>query len=279
VVFATVLALASAGLHATWNLILKTAPSADRDLTSWGLFLFGGVLVLPLVLVVGGPGAAAVPWLALSGLVHVAYITALVAAYRHGDFSLAYPLARGGGAMVAAVGGAAFLGDDLTWPAWAAIAVVAAALASLIGPGTSRATVRDALVTAAAIGTYTVIDAHGSRVATSSLGYGLSSISTAAAGVSVAFLARGRASALVAAWPEHWRRWAVAGVCTAGAYTLVVVAVRHAPVGYVAVLRESSVVLGALVGWLWLKEPLGGKRLISSVVILAGMLGLIVATL
>jgi len=276
---ATLLALAAAVLHATWNLLLKTAPAADRDLASWGLFLVGGVLVLPVVVALGGPGMVAVPWLALSGAIHVGYITFLVAAYHHGDFSLAYPLARGGGAVVAAVGGAAFLGDELPLLAWLAIALVAAALASLVGRGVSWATVRDALLTGVAIGAYTVVDAHGARTSPDAVAYGLSTTAAAAVGISGAFLVRGRGPALVAAWPAHWRRWSMAGVCTATAYALVVVAVRHAPVGYVAVLRESSVVLGALVGWRILHEPLGGRRLVSSFVILAGMLALIAATL
>ena len=123
--FATTLALASAALHVTWNLLLKLAPPEDRDLTSWGLFAFGGVLALPLAVALGGPGWVAAPWLALSGVVHVAYVTGLVASYRHGDFSLAYPLARGGGAVVAAAGGVLFLGDHLALSSVAAIAVVA----------------------------------------------------------------------------------------------------------------------------------------------------------
>jgi drug/metabolite transporter (DMT)-like permease len=279
VVFATVLALGSAGLHATWNLILKSAPRAERDLASWGLFAFGGLLVLPVLVAVGGPGRAALPWLALSAVVHVAYIHGLVGAYRHGDFSLAYPLARGGGALVAAVGGSVLLGDQLTAPAWVAIAVVAGGLVSLVGRGVSGATVRDALITAAAIGSYTVIDAKGARVASSGLGYGLATTTAAAIGISVLYLVQGRGRAFVQAFPTSWKPWAAAGACTATAYALVLVAVRHAPVGYVAMLRESSVVLGAAIGWLWLKEPLGGRRLASSAVILAGLIGLVAATI
>lgn len=259
--------------------MLKTAPRADRDLTSWGLFLVGGVLVTPGIVALGGPGMVAVPWLALSGVVHVGYVTWLVAAYHHGDFSLAYPLARGGGALVAAIGGVALLGDHLTLVSWLAIAVVAAGLASLVGGDVSGPTVRDALLTAATIGTYTVIDAHGSRVSADGLAYGLSSTATAALGVSAAFVVRGRGPALVAAWPAQRVRWVAAGICTSVAYALVLVAVRHATVGYVAMLRESSVVLGALAGWLLLREPPGGRRLVSSVVILAGLLGLIATTL
>lgn len=278
-ILATGLALSSAILHATWNLLLKTAPDAERDLTSWGLYLAGGLLVIPVSVALGGPGMASVPWLATSGLVHVAYIVGLVSAYEHGDFSLAYPLARGGGALAAAVGGAVLLGDELPWPAWVAVAVVAGALISLMGRGVSLWSVRGALLTAAAIGTYTLVDARGSRASVDPLAYGLTTTATAAVGVSLVFLVRGRHRALVAAWPDHRARWVVAGACLATAYTLVVVAVRHAPVGYVAMLRESSVVLGAFLGWRFLHESLGGRRLVSSLVILAGMIGLIATTL
>ena len=59
---------------------------------------------------------------------------------------------------------------------------------------------------------------------------------------------------------------------------MVLLAMRHASVGYVAMLRESSVVLGALIGWLVLREPLGGRRLVSSAVVVVGLLALIVTT-
>ena len=83
----------------------------------------------------GCPIGAAWPFLVASSLVHVVYVYALVAAYHHGDFSLAYPLARGGGALVAAVLGALVLGDDLPFGAWIALVVVAFGLASLVRPG------------------------------------------------------------------------------------------------------------------------------------------------
>jgi drug/metabolite transporter (DMT)-like permease len=100
-----------------------------------------------------------------------------------------------------------------------------------------------------------------------------------AVAISVVLLVRGRGPALVAAMPDGWRTWAVAGTCTAAAYSMVLVAMRTAPVGYVAVLRESSVVFGAGIGWLVLHEPLGGRRLVSSAVVLAGLIGLVITTL
>jgi len=119
-VAATFLALGSAALHAAWNLLVKT--SGDRLVAAWGLFLTGGILFLPVFLVVDRPGADALPFLAASSVVHVVYVVALTSAYEHGDFSLTYPLARGGGALLAAAGGVLFLGDSLPALAWLAIA-------------------------------------------------------------------------------------------------------------------------------------------------------------
>ena len=73
----------------------------------WGQFLVGGLLFLPVLFVVGPPGMEVLPLIVASSLVHVVYISALVRAYHHGDFSFAYPLARGGGALLAAIGGVA----------------------------------------------------------------------------------------------------------------------------------------------------------------------------
>src|SRR4051812_29913694 len=158
---ATLLALAAAGLHATWNLLIKRAD--DRELAALGQFVAGAVIFAPVLLVAGLPDRDAWPYLLASGVVHLAYIYALTTAYHHGDFSLAYPLARGGGALVAAVVGAIVLGDTLAAGAWCALVVVAVGLASLVQPGTPFDEIVYALLTAAVIGTYTVIDTSGSR--------------------------------------------------------------------------------------------------------------------
>ena len=55
----------------------------------------------------------------------------------------------------------------------------------------------------------------------------------------------------------------------------VLVAVRHAPVGYVTALRESSVVLAALAGWKLLGEGDHRRRLTAALVVFAGLLTLV----
>jgi len=274
VLFATVLALTSAGLHATWNLFIKT--SDDRELAAWGQFVAGGLLFLPVLFVAGFPDQDAWPQLAASSVIHVGYVYALTAAYRHGDFSLAYPLARGGGALVAAVAGALLLSDDLPFGAWIALVVVAIGLASLVRPGAPVNEIAYALVTAAMIGTYTVVDTAGARRTDDGFAYACALVVLTAVTLSVAGLTRGRGRALVRSVRASWLQYVVTGACLTAAYGLVLVAVRHAPVGYVATLRESSVVIGALLGWVVLHEALGRRRTISSIVVTIGLIALIV---
>jgi drug/metabolite transporter (DMT)-like permease len=275
---ATILALISAVLHAGWNLFVKT--SEDRDLAAWGQFLFGGLLAIPVLVVIGLPPTDVWVLLALSACVHAIYINSLVKAYSHGDFSLAYPIARGGGALLAAIGGVAFLGDQLTGPAWFAIAIIVIGLLSLMGRGATSASILWALATAVTIAAYTLIDAHGAReagdIALDGVRYGFALMPLSAVTVSAVALTRGRRVAFTATLGSHWMRYLAAGACLTVAYTLVLLAVRLAPVGYVAMLRESSIVLGALAGWLLLKEHLGRHRVISSVIIATGMVLLIV---
>lgn len=270
---ATVLALVAAMLHAGWNLLIKT--SDDRELAAWGQFCAGGLLFLPVLVVAGVPDRAAWPYLVASGLIHVFYVEGLVRAYHHGDFSLAYPLARGGGALVAATGGALLLDDTLKTGAWIALCVVAAGLGSLVQRGATRPSLGWAGFTAVVIGTYTLVDTAGARRTDNGFAYGVALTICAAVALTGVGLARGRGGDLAAAMRRSWWRYLVSGLCLTGAYSLVLVAVRFAPVGYVATLRESSVVLGAYAGWVLLGERLARRRFVSSLVVTAGLVALV----
>src|SRR5262245_8482591 len=167
---ATVLALVAAALHAGWNLAVKVR--GDRLAFLCVQFVLGGVLSITLLLLLGDVGQVAWFWACVSAAIHAPYLLLLALVYRSGDFSLVYPVARGGGALAAALGAVALLGDRLTPLSWAAIAVVAIGLGSLVVPARAGAALPVALTLAVVIGGYTVVDAHGARVSTSAA-YGL----------------------------------------------------------------------------------------------------------
>ena len=266
---ATLLALSAALLHATWNLIIKV--SRDRDAATWALWLCGGTLSLPVLLIVGLPQHGAWPFLAASATIHVGYAFSLARAYRSADFSLAYPLARGTGALLVALGGTVLLSDHLSALAWVGICIVGLSLVLLAGRGATLHSMRWAVLTGVVVSTYMLIDGAGSRHAGSGLAYGLALQVLVGVTVSISGLARRRQALMVAEFRRQPFRLVIAGACVTAAYTMVLVAYNYAPVGYVAVLRESSVLIGAVLGWLFLRERFGRHRAISAIVMLAGM--------
>ena len=186
---ATVLALTAAVLHAAWNVRVKT--SDDRFLAMWGQCVAGAACCLVVLLVTGPPDAAAWPYLAASAAVHLLYVLSLVRAYDLGDFSLAYPFARGGGAVLAAIGGWALLDDDLRGWSWLAIGIVGVGLLTFAPRRASWRPIAGAAVVAVTIATYTLIDSAGLRDA-GGLAYSMATFVGLATTVSIWGLARGR---------------------------------------------------------------------------------------
>jgi drug/metabolite transporter (DMT)-like permease len=271
---ATVFALAAAALHAGWNLRVKV--SDDRFVALWGQFVMAGAVCAAGLLLTGLPARDAWLWLALSACIHIAYVVCLAQAYGAGDFSLAYPLARGGGAMVAAIGGVAFLDDRLTLLSFVAIVVITGGLVSFVRPGTSWDSIRWALLVAVLIGCYTLADAVGAR-RTEGIAYVLATFVGTAITVSAWGVATGHLANLKRSLASSWRVHLTSGLASAAAYGLVLYAVRWAPVGYVTALRESSVVLAAVAGWRLLAEGFGRARLASATVVVTGLVLLVVA--
>ncbi len=289
---ATLLALAAAVLHAGWNLSVKQ--SGDRFVSLWGQFFIAGLIGASAIGVVSiiaanSDSVDAFPasgwiWAASSGMIHLPYCWFLARAYDHGDFSLVYPMARGGGALVAAVGGIVLLDDNLSAFGVASIAIVAAGLVMLsgLGPATrgdsarSRADVSAALIVALTIGAYSTVDAHGIRSTDTPL-YAMASFVGTATSTGIFGLASGRRSLMAAAMRSSWRRFTAMGVAALVTYAMVQLAFQRAAVGYVSALRESSVVIAAFAGNRMLGETAGRRRIIASCVVLAGLILLVVA--
>jgi drug/metabolite transporter (DMT)-like permease len=273
VLTATLLALGAAVLHAGWNLAVKQ--SGDRFIALWGQFTIAGAISLVVLVAVGGMPADAWKWAAMSGLVHLPYSWFLARAYDHGDFSLVYPMARGGGALLAAIGGVLLLGDDLGWLGLTAVATVAFGRALLAGR-VRGPEVAAALAVAATIGAYSVIDAKGIRTADTAA-YTLASFTTTGVVLTTFALATGRRPQMVMGLRANWRRYTVVGIVSCVTYGMVQLAWRLAPVGYVTAIRESSVLIAAFAGSRLLGEEAGTRRTLAASIVLIGLILLVAA--
>ena len=272
-VVATVLALTSAGLHAGWNFVAKRSP--DPFIALWGQFFVAGLIASVVLAATRTLPAAGWGWAVASGTVHLPYIVALALAYERGEFSVAYPLARGGGALLAGIGGIILLGDELNGWAVTSIVVVTGGMA-LLAFGASRPQVMVALFVAVTIGCYTVIDSHASREVDDNT-YALAIFLTGGLFVTAFGVVVGRGRAMAGALTTQWRRFLGTAVMSMLTYGLVLAAVRRAPVGYVAALRESSVLAAAFIGWRYLDEGSVRRRTIAAAIILGGLVLLILS--
>jgi uncharacterized membrane protein len=269
---ATILALVAAVIHAGWNLSVKQSVS-DRFIALWGQFFFAGLLSAAVLIIGGGIPARGFGWAAISGLAHVPYCVFLAKAYSVGDFSRAYPIARGGGALLAGIGGIVLLGDRFTPIGVVGMGVVATGLITLAGRGAS-AQVAVALAVAATIGVYSVVDAKGIRSVDTPL-YAAASFMCITVTTTIYALGTGRASEMVVAARTYWRRFLILGIASSITYALVQIAFQHAAVGYVTCLRESSVVIAAFVGARYLGEGQALRRTAAAVVVVVGLLLLV----
>ncbi len=286
---AVALVLVAAVLHAAWNVLLKT--SGDPLRTAVRLQAIGTAVLVPIGVVAwvaqgrppldpGGVGLALV-----SGVLEAGYFVFLSAAYRRGDLSLVYPLARGSAPLLSIFVGLGILGEQLSAPALVGVACIVVGILLVARPWRAfreagrhhRGAIGFALLTGATIAGYSTVDRLGVRILEPWL-YG-SFLAVFATAILTTVVVLGRRSGIMATPPTRdqptpiWRD-AVAGVLSLTAYLLVLFAYALAPLAAVAPLRESGIVIAAAWGALRLGEAVGrlqaGSRIGAAALVVVG---------
>ncbi len=262
-------ALSSALIHASWNAALKGGRDrvTDSFLVAVGGLLTGGAIIALL----GAPAPEAWPYLAVSVCIHLIYWITLFKGYDAGDLTHIYTLSRGSAPLLVAIG-AGVLANEVPPPV--KIAGIALVSLGVLAVGASpRAPLKAslwALATGLCIASYSLVDALGARVAGNAMLYlgwttGMMSIPM----VAFALRRRGAGPLLAAAAVAPWRGIAI-GVISFAGYGLVLWAQTIAPIAQVTALRETSVVWGALIGFVVLRERLGLRRWLGAIIVAAG---------
>ena len=268
------LVLLAAVMHASWNALIKGAK--DQVGSQMVIMAVGMAMAATLVPWVPPPAREAWPFIAVSVVAHTVYRCFLVWAYRHGDLSKVYPLARGSAPLLVALAASQLEGEVLRH--WEAVGVllVSCGIASLAFEG--RRTPRDrhlpvvlALCTGLFVSSYTMIDGMGARRAGSVLGYAawLFLFEGMPFVFGVAFLRRRR---LVETWRASWRPGLVGGVISTAGYTIVIWAMTVGGIAHAVALRETSVIVAALIGVVLMKEAAGARRIAAAVLVVGGNL-------
>ena len=266
---AMILALTAAFLHAVFGALQKGRhdPWLSRGAIDGWLF----ALSLPICLFVV-PWPQGWAWAIILGTVpiHFAYKLGMALAYERGAFTVVYPVVRGTGPLFTVLGAWILFGETFTATQWLGVAVLLAgifglALYNLVHIDLGRDTLVPALWlavgTGALVALYTTYDAYGIRFTPSPFTF-----------LAWFFLITAMDFPVIAAL--RWRRMAnppdlrplltrgfIGAFIAYGSFGTVMLATRLDKVGEAAVLRETSPVFVALIGWLVLKDTVGPRRI------------------
>ena len=289
--FVIAIVAVSAALHVAWNIRLKTAGDPLKAATV-------GMLAATVGIVPAGIGA----WLVLgrpalpvegvllgivSGVIEAGYFVLLSAAYRRGDLSIVYPIARGTAPLLAVAIGVGLFGERLGVAGSLGVVLLLVGFMLLQQPwralrGGGRAmdpAIAFALATGVAIATYSAIDRVGSRLISPLTYAAILWVTTSVVLMLwVRFVAGGD---VLAGGRQQVRSAAIWGWLTLAAYLLILWALSVAPLSGVAPLRESASVFAAAWGSVRLGEAVSRRetwrRVGASALIVGGAILLAVA--
>ncbi|UWQ17998.1 DMT family transporter [Jannaschia sp. M317] len=263
---ALMLALMAAFLHALFGALQKGRydPWTSRVVIDAGLLVISAPIALFLV-----PWPPLEIWWILAGMVviHFVYKVLQGMTYQRGAYTVVYPVVRGTGPLFTVFTAGIIFGETFTGTQWFGVALLLAGLFGLSAYNLAKVTVaRDTLVpalglavaTGLMVAVYTTWDAYGIRAVENPFTFLAWFFFLTAFDFPLIALARGK-----------WRRpdagmirLGVLGAFIAfGSFGSVMLATRLDSVGEAAILRETSTVFAALIGWLWLKEAVGPRRI------------------
>lgn len=259
-------ALAAAGFHALWNLLL--AGARDVDAAAAVALLTAEIVFLPVAVVVWQADTGVWPWLVGSGLFELAYFALLAAAYRRAPLSVVYPVARGGAPVIVLAVSVLALGRGTSAGQVGGVALVVAGV--VLVRGLSRADAGGlafGIAIAGCIAGYTLIDKNGIEHANPVTYLELSMAVPTAAFAGAVVRARGMGAIRAAARPPA----VIAGIATFVAYAFVLAALERASAASVAAVRETSVVIAAALAAVVLKEQVTRRRFLGACVVVCGI--------
>ena len=276
---ALALALMSAFLHAIFGALQKGRH--DPWLSRGAIDISYGVIAVPFALFI-------VPWpephmwmiFVITFMIHSPYKIVLAMCYARGAYTVVYPVVRGTGPLFAVVGAYFLFGETFSGIQWIGVAVLLAGIYGLAiynlrylteGRETLKLALMLAVMTGLIVAAYTTYDAYGIRASTDPFTFlawffmidGLFTMPVIA-------LFRWRAMAVRPALRPLLVRGLIGGIIAYFSFGGIILATRLDNVGQAAVLRETSTVFAALIGWLMLKERVGPRRLLLMALIALG---------
>jgi len=272
------LALLAAVLHAVFGALQKG--KHDQWLSRGAIDISYGLMAAPFALfVVPWPEPHMWPIFAGAFVIHLGYKLLQAQAYTKGAFTVVYPVVRGMGPLFAVVGAYLLFGEVFSAVQWIGLAVLLSgifglAVYNLIFLEAERATLPAALAFAVATGLfvalYTTYDAYGIRATADPFTFLAWFFMIDGVAMPILAAMRYRSMAYKPALPPLALRGIIGGLIAFLSFGSIMVATRLDQVGEAAVLRETSTVFAAVIGWVFLKETVGPRRIFLMALIAFG---------
>ncbi|MBT8418763.1 MAG: EamA family transporter [Silicimonas sp.] len=274
---ALILALQAAFLHAVFGALQKrvTDPWTARTVID---ATYAAIAAPFALFVVPWPEPEIWPLFAIAWVIHVAYKSAQAAAYSAGAYTVVYPVVRGTGPVFTVIGAGLLFGEIFTPVQWVGVAVLVSGILGLAIYNLRHVVVDRArlplalslaVLTGGIVALYTTWDAFVIRATENPFTFLAWFFLLDGLAFPAVYLVRNRGRL-----PKPFKPLAKLGL--QGAVTAyfsfggILLATRLDKVGEAAVLRETSVVFSALIGWLMLGESTGPRRIALMALIAAG---------
>jgi drug/metabolite transporter (DMT)-like permease len=262
------LVLCSALVHAIWNAQVKG--SGDRFATLVAIRCAGTIFGLTVLPFVPLPAPASWPFLLGAAACHYVYYAFMLNAYRVGEFSQVYPIARGSAPLLVALLTLIFANEALPASTLMAIGLMSAGIALLASGGRGIEPVFYAIGTGVTIAAYSYLSGRGIRLAGNNLSY-MASLEVLASVGMVALGFTAMRKRVIAYLVPQWPTALTAGVLSVGGYMIALWAMTHASIAGVVALRETSALFGALIGAYFMKEGFGARRVLAAALVVIGI--------
>lgn len=265
---ALALALFAAVSHAVFGALQKGRH--DPWLARGAIDTAYSVMALPVALLLV-PWPQGGEWLLLAGavVIHLGYKLAQATAYSRGDFTVVYPIVRGTGPLVTVIFAGLVFGERYSALQWSGVlllsgGILCLAAANVAATPLERArligTVGWAGITGLFVAAYTTFDAYGIRATPNPFTFLAWFFLLDGLIFPWIALVRLRATATPPPLDGLIRRGITGGLIAYASFGSVMMATRLDKVGQAAVLRETSVVFAAVIGWVFLGERIGPWR-------------------
>lgn len=264
----------AAFLHATWNGMVKS--HEDKYVAVASIVLGHVPVSLIIIYFMPLPTLESLPYIITSAFIHQGYQWFLLTAYRYGDYTKVYPIARGSGPVIVTIVSLLFLGVILGRYELIGVVIVSIGILSLSFQNSkalrNKKAIFFALLTGLFIGLYSMIDGYGARVSMSPLSYiGFSFILNALMfPFFLKFMDQPNITKRV--FNKAKSLFIIGGTFSYIVYAIVVWGFTKAPIPLVSTLRETSIIFALLIGTFFLKERFTILKSISIFTIFVGVI-------